>query len=144
MICKGCKRNKDLRLGWCFDCASNGEKRAACRSVLGHIVKGFKNILKRSSNFQYDFKWAWERLTRMGDYSRFGYFEKEYGRQVIWGLPDDCKSKCRICEHPIWKHHHAYIFACGIRSRECYCKQYIPSDNLEYLEWKYQRRNVCQ
>lgn len=141
MICKGCKKNDDLRFGWCFDCTSKGEKRAASRGVIEHIIKGLKNISTGSLNFKYDFKWAWQRLTKTGDYSRFGYFEREYGTDALWGIPNDFISNCRNCKHPIWKHHRNYRFNCGGRSEECACKKYVPLDNLEYLEYKCENNN---
>lgn len=74
MICKGCGKDDELRLGFCFDCASAGEERAARRTVLQHLARGFSNLVKRSPNAKYDFKWAWERLTQTGDYARNGAF----------------------------------------------------------------------
>jgi hypothetical protein len=84
MICTGCKRNEDLRFGYCFDCASQGEKRAAKRTTLEHVAKGIRNILEGSKNYQFDFRWAMQRVTRTGDYAPNGYFEKEYGAKEIW------------------------------------------------------------
>jgi hypothetical protein len=53
-------------------------------------------------------------------------------------------SKCRIC------HHSYHVANCTIAYYEfgddseptykCTCKEYLPSDNLEYLEWKYDQR----
>lgn len=82
MICKGCKRNEDLRFGWCFDCATQGENYAAHRTVVAHIAKDIRNFLVHSPNYRYDFIWALERLTRTGDYRVNSYFENEYGKEI--------------------------------------------------------------
>lgn len=75
MICKGCGRNTELRLGFCFDCASRGEVRAAQRTVVQHLRKALQNAkIKRWDYVRYDLRWAWERLTRTGDYGKRGYF----------------------------------------------------------------------
>lgn len=74
MRCAGCGRDEELRLGFCFDCATAGEERAARRTVLQHVAKGLRNLWNRNSNACFDFKWAWERLTRTGDYARNGEF----------------------------------------------------------------------
>lgn len=76
MICAGCGNDDELRLGYCWDCASSGEARAAKRTVVQHIAAMFRNLRKGSDNAKYDFKWAWERLTRTGDYAAGGYFER--------------------------------------------------------------------
>lgn len=75
--CNFCGKNEDLRLGCCFDCAVAGEGRAARRTVLQHVSKGLRNLWEGSSNYRYDFKWAYERLTKTGNYKKGGYFEKE-------------------------------------------------------------------
>lgn len=78
MICRGCKSDTELRLGYCFDCASIGEERAAKRTVLQHLNKMRKNLLQHKWKYaQYDLSWAWQRLTRTGDYSDGGTFDWE-------------------------------------------------------------------
>lgn len=80
MICRGCGLEEDVRFGVCFDCATSGEARAAKRTVLQHIRKGFGNAMKRKwISSRIDFMWAWERLTRTGDYAPGGTFERDYG-----------------------------------------------------------------
>ena len=74
MICHGCGKDEELRLGFCFDCASAGEERAARRTVLQHLAKGFRHLWIGSDNARFDFRWAWERFTRTGDYARNGEF----------------------------------------------------------------------
>lgn len=83
-VCRGCKREEELRLGYCFDCASKGEERAAKRTVIGHIKKAWENYRAGSRNWRYDLKWAWERATRTGDYKRNGYFDRE---GINWRAP---------------------------------------------------------
>lgn len=76
MRCRGCGRAEELRLGWCFDCSNKGERRAACRSVLQHLMKAALNLcLLRFKYVGYDLSWAWQRLTRTGDYAKDGYFD---------------------------------------------------------------------
>jgi hypothetical protein len=74
MICAGCGKDEDCRFGFCFDCATAGEERAARRTVLQHLSRGFKNLSTGSNNARFDFQWAWERLTRTGDYAPDGAF----------------------------------------------------------------------
>ncbi len=78
-ICKCCKKTvEDTRFSTCFECASVGEEMAAKRSVLQHLKKGAENII--AGNFEYslyDFSWAWQRLTKTGDYSKGGTFDRE-------------------------------------------------------------------
>lgn len=79
VMCKCCdKPVDDVRFGVCFDCASTGEERTAKRTVFQHIKKGLLNV--RVGNYEYckyDFLWAWQRLTRTGDYREGGTFDKE-------------------------------------------------------------------
>lgn len=74
--CNSCGRPKDLRLGFCFDCATEGEQRAARRTVLQHAAKGVGHALRGYwTEARFDFAWAWERLTQTGDYAPGGYFD---------------------------------------------------------------------
>jgi hypothetical protein len=76
-VCVGCGREDDLRFGFCFYCASAGELRAARRTVFGHSCRGLKNLLRgRWWQARMDFSWAYERLTRTGDYQPGGEFER--------------------------------------------------------------------
>lgn len=76
--CGKCGRHVELRLGFCFDCAQGGEERAAKRSVLEHMAKAVENVRKRRWQYAYyDITWAWQRLTRTGDYSKGGTFDFE-------------------------------------------------------------------
>ena len=76
MRCEHCGMDEELRFGCCFDCATNGEARAAKRTVIQHIGFMFRSLWKRNGNAKYDLKWAWERLTGTGDYAPGGYFER--------------------------------------------------------------------
>lgn len=77
--CRGCGKHDDLRLGFCFDCADAGERRAAHRSVAQHVGKGLRHLAQqRWTNARIDFSWAWERLTRTGDYAPGGEFDSQY------------------------------------------------------------------
>lgn len=78
VTCDGCGLIRELRYGYCFDCANNGEERAAKRTVIQHLKKCFEHI--KSMDFElakYDFTWAVMRATRTGDYSKDGYFDKQ-------------------------------------------------------------------
>ena len=83
-ICRSCKREEELRGGYCFDCATRGEVRAAKRTVIQHIAKAMQNIKAGSRYWRTDLKWAWERLTRTGDYRKDGYFD---GERIDWRNP---------------------------------------------------------
>lgn len=83
--CRGCGKDDDLRFGYCFDCASKGEERAAKRRVYQHLWCGVKKLAKvsrwRSSGHWFEVKcdltWAWQRLTGTGDYATNGTFDFE-------------------------------------------------------------------
>ncbi len=50
-------------------------------------------------------------------------------------------SLCRNCNH--WFCHEVQARRIAVnRTLSCQCADYIPSDNLEYLEWQYERRHV--
>lgn len=75
--CRSCGRDRELRLGFCFDCASAGEARAAKRTVRQHLVKALVHWRRRDWwKARYDLRWAWERFTMTGDYAKGGYFEE--------------------------------------------------------------------
>ena len=74
--CARCGKTDELRLGFCWDCANLGEQRSARRTVWQHIRKGLRNIAHRNDNYRYDFRWAWQRLTKTGDYAPDGYFAR--------------------------------------------------------------------
>jgi hypothetical protein len=74
--CSECGRHEELRLGYCFECASNGEARAARRTVAQHLGKAVEHLLGGQRTYAwYDVTWAWQRLTRTGDYRPGGYFD---------------------------------------------------------------------
>lgn len=77
--CTACGRETDdLMMGACFSCASEAEQRAAKRSVWAHIKRGISNWRQGRKLFaKIDFRWAWQRLTRTGDYRRGGTFDWE-------------------------------------------------------------------
>lgn len=78
VICETCGQDRELRLGHCFDCAHAGERRAAKRTVVQHLAKGVWQLWKRRPRFaSYEFRWAWQRLWRTGDYAKDGYFDSE-------------------------------------------------------------------
>lgn len=78
MNCSTCGvEESDLRFGVCFDCASRGEETAARRTVMQHVTRGVWNIRRGCWFFaKYDFLWAWERLTKTGDYAKGGEFSR--------------------------------------------------------------------
>lgn len=60
-ICKGCGKDEELRLGYCFDCASKGEERAAKRTVEQHLEHALEQLKKgNKENARYDIEWALE------------------------------------------------------------------------------------
>lgn len=58
--------------------------------------------------------------------------------------PNDYRV-CRNCRHAEWVHVKHYYYSCGRDPRSdfdklyaneiCPCKEFVPTDNLEYLEW---------
>jgi len=95
--CAGCGQPEELRMGYCFDCAMAGEERAARRSVLQHLRCGFGRILLGNFSFatRMDFVWAWERLTKTGDYAPGGEFDSQYfnPRQPVDVLIQDAAER---------------------------------------------------
>lgn len=57
---------------------------------------------------------------------------------------NDPRDYCRTCGHPDWIHVRTWYWACGREPRDdydrlhsfeiCPCKEYLPENNLEYLE----------
>lgn len=69
MICRKCGREDELRFGYCFECASEGDMRLGKRTVVQHLVHSLKWLRKGDwQYFKIDVKCAWERLTRTGHY----------------------------------------------------------------------------
>lgn len=71
MICRGCGRDDDdLRMEYCFDCASDGDLRLGRRSVLQHLGKAISHAAPRCWwKARIDLKCAWQRLRRTGEYA---------------------------------------------------------------------------
>lgn len=70
----------DLRFGVCFACAEAGERRAAQRTVRQHLGTAVRNLWRGKLTYaRYDLTWAWQRLTKTGDYAPGGTFEQDYG-----------------------------------------------------------------
>jgi len=78
-VCAKCGTVDELRLGYCFECALQGELRAAKRTAWQHFVNGLGKIHepKRWWQVRYDWSWAWQRMTRTGDYAEDGTFDRE-------------------------------------------------------------------
>jgi len=76
--CAHCGKRTELRMGCCYDCAMSGEERAAKSTVRQHLMKFVRNLIRRKWFYaKCDIRWAWQRLTRTGDYRTGGYFDKE-------------------------------------------------------------------
>jgi hypothetical protein len=59
---------------------------------------------------------------------------------------DSYKYICRNCDHADFLHVKTYYYHCGrdvstIWDEACPCKEFVPSDNLEYLEYCEAKRN---
>lgn len=68
--CAGCGRPRELRGGFCFDCASAGERRALQRTPLQHLRQALHNLWRRKwRHARIDLAWARECLTGTGDYA---------------------------------------------------------------------------
>lgn len=74
--CNYCGKEAELRMGCCWECGTSGEARAARRTVWQHLWTGAKHAVQGSANARFDFQWAWERLTRSGDYAPGGEFSE--------------------------------------------------------------------
>lgn len=78
--CRGCGVFDELRGGWCWDCASRGELKRARWTVLQQVKSGLAHLRTRHwFEAKCDFRWAWQRFTRTGDYAPGGYLDQEYG-----------------------------------------------------------------
>lgn len=78
--CAGCGNADELRMGFCWDCACAGEERAARRSVFQHLLQAASKASRGHwTEARICLSWAWERLTRTGDYKPGGEFERQYG-----------------------------------------------------------------
>jgi hypothetical protein len=59
---------------------------------------------------------------------------------------NDPRKYCRNCNHAYWLHSTTWYWSCGRKPRDnfdkiCPCMEYVPSDNLEYLEYCEAKRN---
>lgn len=76
--CIKCGGGDDFRGGFCWDCAHNGERKAANSTVIQHLGRMLGNLSRgRFWQAKFDARWAFERLTATGDYRHGGYFEKQ-------------------------------------------------------------------
>jgi len=71
MTCRVCgDPTNDLRMGVCFDCATEGDIRLAKRSTIQHWIHGFKALCYRDWVIaKMDFRIGWERIWRTGEYA---------------------------------------------------------------------------
>lgn len=78
--CVSCGAMDETRMGVCWDCACAGEEKAARRSVMQHVFHGLGKVVRGRFDFgtRMDFTWAWERLTKTGDYAPGGEFDRQY------------------------------------------------------------------
>lgn len=63
--------------------------------------------------------------------------------QPISSLPEIKLKKCRTCSHAHLAGQEVCIdnfYSGSIYPVTCGCKEYIPKDNLEYMEWKYNKK----
>jgi len=73
-------------------------------------------------------------------------------RDQLHPRKNDPREYCRTCGHPDWMHVRTWYWACGREPRDeidamysntiCQCKEYLPEDNLEYLEVVYAKRSL--
>lgn len=77
MQCYSCGQDEDCRLGFCFECATIAEDKAAKRTVVQHLKKAVSHFyLGLFVEARIDLCWAWERLTGTGDYAPDGEFSR--------------------------------------------------------------------
>ena len=72
--CRICGQLEETRFGVCFDCADAAERRALQRGVIGHLAAALSRVAHRDwFGARVCVCWAWERLTKTGDYAPGGY-----------------------------------------------------------------------
>jgi hypothetical protein len=51
---------------------------------------------------------------------------------------------CRVCKHFDWLHAKSYYYSCGSTHTidTCRCPEYVPGENLEYLDYLYKKRSI--
>jgi hypothetical protein len=69
----------------------------------------------------------------------------------VKNTPEDL---CRNCNHIEWLHDSTFYWACGRKPRNnhdaeyaseiCPCKEFVPTDNLEFLEYKLDKKNASR
>lgn len=71
MACHVCKSiDSDLRMGVCFDCATEGDLRLWRRSTFQHWLHGIRRAFRLDWLMaRIDFKCGWERIWRTGEYA---------------------------------------------------------------------------
>lgn len=74
MICKRCGKDEDLRFGYCFDCATEGDLRLGRRSILEHWWHAVSKA-RDWWTFKTDIKLGFERMFRRGEYAPGGEWE---------------------------------------------------------------------
>lgn len=73
MICNGCGKDGELRMGWCFACASAGDTRLGSRTVLQHVRHSLQSAFRGQWwHAKVDLKCAWKRATKTGNYGLNG------------------------------------------------------------------------
>lgn len=76
--CKICGKERDVCYGVCFDCATSAEERASKRTVIQHLYYSLRSLCARQFiDSRIYLEWAFERLTRTGDYRKGGTFDRE-------------------------------------------------------------------
>ena len=54
------------------------------------------------------------------------------------------KFKCRTCKHPGQFHDGYRIVANQCMRTDCHCKELVPLDNLDYVEWLAEKRGLIK
>lgn len=71
MPCTVChSKDTDLRMGVCFDCATDGDIRLAKKSTIEHWLHSIKALSQGAWWIaKLDFKIGWQRIWRTGEYA---------------------------------------------------------------------------
>jgi hypothetical protein len=86
--CTFCGAMAETRFGGCFTCATEAERRAAHRSVVQHVGSSLAAASRGDwTGARIFLCWAWERLTKTGDYAPGGEFERQYFNPQPLGAP---------------------------------------------------------
>jgi hypothetical protein len=70
------------------------------------------------------------------------YYDEEANERFMKAL-EEADKKCRDCKHPKYVHIKDRCLAIpGMNISLCSCIEYVPKDNLDYVEWLVKKRKL--